>query len=148
MPTKLTQREQEKFDTINRTFSGHLTNEQAARMLGISTRQIMCLKKRVQKEGASAVVHQLKGRQSNHHIDVSMKERALSVIEKQYGDFKPTFATEKLSENHNITISYGTTRLWMIERKLWKPRKRKQREYRSWRPRKEYFGELIQFDGS
>jgi len=36
----------------------------------------------------------------------------------------------------------------MIQEKLWKPRKQKQLSYRSWRPRKEYFGELQQFDGS
>lgn len=148
MPTKLTQREQERLAIISSTLSGTRTNDQAAKMLGISTRQIKRLKKKVRAEGAIAVIHQLKGRPSNHHLEPSIKEKALSVIEKRYADFKPTFATEKLEENHNIHISYGTTRLWMIEKKLWKPRKRKQQEYRSWRPRKEYFGELIQFDGS
>lgn len=56
--------------------------------------------------------------------------------------------TKKLAENHSIIISYGTTRLWMIEEKLWTPRKQKQTTYRAWQPRKEYFGELQQFDGS
>jgi transposase-like protein len=37
----------------------------------------------------------------------------------------------------------------MISWKLWQPRPRKKnKEYRSWRPRKEYFGEMEQFDGS
>jgi hypothetical protein len=148
MSTKLTKREQEKLAIINGTLAGQYTNSQAAKMLGISTRQIKRLKKKVLLEGVTAVIHQLKGKQSNHHIDENIKEKALSAIEKHYTDFKPTFATEKLSKNHNITVSYGTTRLWMIEKKLWRPRKRKQKEYRSWRPRKEYFGELQQFDGS
>jgi len=36
----------------------------------------------------------------------------------------------------------------MIAEGLWKQRKRKKVDYRSWRPRKEYFGQLEQFDGS
>lgn len=36
----------------------------------------------------------------------------------------------------------------MIAEGLWRKRKQKKVDYRSWRPRKEYFGELEQFDGS
>ncbi|MGH2611597.1 MAG: ISNCY family transposase, partial [Rhabdochlamydiaceae bacterium] len=148
MAQPLTQREQEKLDIITHCLSGKLTKTQAALMLGMSTRQVKRLKSSVRKDGASAVIHQLKGKQSNHHIDEDIKKKALAVIKEKYTDFKPTFATEKLEEQHDIKISYGTTRLWMIEDKLWKPRKQKQTDYHAWRPRKEYYGELQQFDGS
>ncbi len=82
------------------------------------------------------------------HIAVAIKEKALQVIEKTYPDFKPGFATEKLGENHQIQITSQTIRVWMTEKGLWKPRKQKQQSFRSWRPRKEYYGELEQFDGS
>jgi hypothetical protein len=36
----------------------------------------------------------------------------------------------------------------MIEKELWKSHKQKKDEHRSWRPRKEYYGEMEQFDGS
>lgn len=144
----LTKREQEKLAVITDALSGKITKAQAAIILGISTRQVKRLKSKVRESGALAVVHKLKGKQSNHQIDQIIKEQALTVIKEKYADFKPTFATEKLEENHSIHISYGTTRLWMIENQLWKPRKQKQTFYRSWRPRKEYFGELEQFDGS
>jgi hypothetical protein len=36
----------------------------------------------------------------------------------------------------------------MIKEGLWKTRKQEKAIYRSWRPRKEYFGEMEQFDGS
>lgn len=121
----------------------------AAKLLGISSRQIRRLRNKVKKEGMSAVVHKLKGKCSNHRIDPLVKEKKLTVLRKTYSDFKPTFATEKLEELHNIRISYGTIRLWMIAEGLWKThRQKKTGEYRSWRPRKEYFGELQQFDGS
>lgn len=148
MSVALTQKEDEKLQIIKQTLAETMTNEQAAVMLGISTRQVKRLKKKVRIEGASAVVHKLKGKQSNHHIDTTVKHKALTVIKEKYADFKPTFATEKLDEIHKITISPETTRLWMMEENLWKSRKHKKVTYRSWRPRKEHFGELEQFDGS
>ncbi|PIP74602.1 MAG: hypothetical protein CO135_01525 [Candidatus Levybacteria bacterium CG_4_9_14_3_um_filter_35_16] len=144
----LTKREEEKLVVINDCLSRKITKAQAATILGISTRQVKRLKSKVRESGTLAVIHRLKGRQSNHHIEETTKDKALTVIKEKYADFKPTFATEKLAENHNIHISYGTTRLWMIEEKLWKPRKQRKATYRSWRPRKDYYGELQQFDGS
>jgi len=148
MSAHLTQKEQEKLRIINQALMGTLTNEKAAIMLGVSIRQVKRLKKKVLLEGTTAVVHKLKGRQSNHHIEEAIKEKALATIKEQYADFKPTFASEKLAEKHGILLSYQTVRRWMTQEKLWKPRKQKQSDYHSFRPRKEYFGEFVQFDGS
>lgn len=150
MATKvtLTKREEEKFVVINDCLSGKITKDQAATILGISTRQVKRLKSNVRKNGALAVIHQLKGKRSNHRIEETIKDTALTAIKEKYTDFKPTFATEKLEENHNIQISSETTRRWMTSEGLWKPRKQRKVAYRSWRPRKDYYGELQQFDGS
>lgn len=148
MSAQFTQKETEKLQIINQAIAGTITNGKAAVMLGISIRQIKRLKKKVRVDGSTAVVHKLKGKQGNHHIDPTVKEKALVAIKEKYPDFKPTFATEKLAEKHNITISPETTRLWMMQENLWKSRKHKAVVYRSWRPRKEHFGELEQFDGS
>ena len=144
----LSAKEQEKFNIINATREKKITNGQAAKMLGISLRQIKRLKKKIREQGASGIIHQLKRRQSNHHIAEAIKQKALQTIRERYADFKPSFAAEKLEENHQIIVSYQTARRWMIEDGLWKSRKQKRVSYRSWRPRKEYFGELQQFDGS
>lgn len=144
-----TSEEQYKFDVITKVLKKEIKPGIAAKLLGISSRQVRRLRNKVKKEGMFAVIHKLKGKRGNHRIDPSIKEKTLTVLRQTYPDFKPTFATEKLEECHDIKISYGTTRLWMIETGLWKTRKHKKMgEYRSWRPRKEYFGELQQFDGS
>jgi hypothetical protein len=148
MAVSLTSKEQEKLTVITDCLDGRITKAQAAVILGISTRQVKRLKSKIRKYGALAVIHQLKGKQSNHHIDESVKEKTLAVIKEKYTDFKPTFATEKLAENHAIHISRETTRRWMTKEGLWKVRKQRQIAYHSWRPRKEYFGQLQQFDGS
>lgn len=143
-----TTKEKERLSVIKQAISGTITNELAATKLQLSVRQIKRLKKKVREEGKEAVIHNLKGKQSNHHITDTVKEKAINIITKTYADFKPSFATEKLEENHAIQISRETTRLWMIEKGLWKPHKQKGGVYRSLRPRKEYYGELQQFDGS
>lgn len=146
--TKLTPTEEEKASILYSAIEGQITNSHAAKQLGLSIRQVQRAKAAIRKNGKASVIHGLKGKVGNHRIAETIKKHSLEVIKKKYADFKPSFATEKLAENHSIAISYGTTRLWMIEENLWKPRKQKQPTYRSFRPRKEYFGELEQFDGS
>lgn len=142
------QKEQAKFAVINQVLQGEITNGKAAVLLGISSRQVKRLKKKVREEGKHGVLHKLKGETSNHHIDPLIKQKALHHIRKEYKDFKPLFATEKLEEHHGMKLNPQTVRRWMIEENLWRQRKQKKVAYRSWRPRKEYFGELEQFDGS
>lgn len=145
----LSSREQQKFDIISRVLHHQITNGQAAIMLNISHRQVQRLKQYIRLFGKSAVVHKLIGKKSNHALAASVKEAALQTITATYPDFKPGFAAEKLEENHQIRLTSQTVRIWMTEAGLWKPRKHKKTgQYRSWRPRKEYFGEMQQFDGS
>lgn len=147
--TKLTASEQEKATILTNAIAGNITNEHAAKQLRLSIRQIQRAKAAIRKGGVGTVAHRLKGKPSNHRFPENEKTKVLETIKQHYHDFKPTFATEKLEENHGLRISRETTRLWMTEAGLWKSRKQKKTgEYRSWRSRKEYFGELEQFDGS
>lgn len=144
----LTPVEQEKARIVYAAIEGTITNHHAAKQLGLSIRQLQRTKSRYRVEGKTGVVHRLKGKLGNHHIAQSVKSEVLTLIKEHYEDFKPTFATEKLGERHAIVVSPETTRLWMMEAGLWKSRKQKNSVYRAWRPRKEYTGELEQFDGS
>jgi hypothetical protein len=75
-------------------------------------------------------------------------EKIKKYLQEKYYDFGPTFAREKLKENHEIEIGTETLRQIMIRDGLWKPKpRRKNGEHKSWRARKEYFGEMEQFDG-
>lgn len=140
--------EKQKLEIITDVFDRKITNGDAAKKLGLSIRQIQRLKIDVRKYGASAIIHKLKGKPGNHKLHQAVKLEALSLVKEKYSDFKPKFASEKLEENHQLLINPETLRLWMIEGKLWKVKKYKRPEYHAWRKRKEYFGELQQFDGS
>lgn len=146
--TQLTSKEQERFSVLNSLIKGKMTNAQAATVLKLSLRQVKRLKRLVREKGANAVVHQLKGGGGNHHIDLSIKEKALSLVKEKYPDFNPTFASEKLAEHQGLTVNSQTLRKWMIQVGLWKIHQQRKVEYHAWRERKEYFGELEQFDGS
>jgi len=145
----LTSEERYKFSIMTQVINNEMKSGQAAMLLGISPRQIRRLKIAVKKDKEKAIIHGLKNKQSNFHNHATgMKDSAVLLIGQKYPDFKPTFATEKLAEHHGITVSAETTRRWMTSAGLWKTRKQKQAVYHSWRPRKAYFGELQQFDGS
>lgn len=145
---ELTSSEEYRYDVISQVINHEIKPGTAAKLLGVSTRQIRRLRVAVEENGFVAVIHRLKGRESNHTISRDVRKKALDLIQKNYSDFKPKLATEKLEEKHGIHITSQTIRVWMNEEGLWKVRRQKQSTYRSWRPRKNYYGELIQFDGS
>lgn len=144
----LTDSEQFKLKIIQETIASKRTNSQAAKLLNLSVRQIKRLKKEVREKGGQVIVHQLKGKAGNHHLDPEIKEKAISAVRLNYADFKPAFASEKLAKKENITVHPQTLRRWMSEQGLWKIRQQKKVTYHSLRERLEYFGELQQFDGS
>lgn len=144
----LTDSEQFKLKIIQETIKSKRTNAQAAKLLNLSIRQIKRLKKETRQKGKQAIVHQLKGKVGNHHLNPVIKEKAISAVRLKYADFKPAFAAEKLAEKENITVHPQTLRRWMSEQGLWKIRQQKAVAYHSFRERLEYFGELEQFDGS
>jgi hypothetical protein len=51
-------------------------------------------------------------------------------------------------KKHGIKASKETVRKWMVEGKLWRANKQKVEPIHSWRPRKDRFGELVQWDTS
>jgi len=68
-------------------------------------------------------------------------------VARQYLDFGPTLAAEKLSERDGLRVSRETLRQWMTAAGYWKPR-RPAREVHLWRPRRPCLGELVQMDTS
>jgi hypothetical protein len=146
---KLNAKEQEKATILQSTIMGKITNAQAAKQLRLSVRQVQRAKASVRKDGVNAVVHRLKGRTSNHAFPEDAKTKVIKIINGNYADFKPGFAQEKLQAIHDVQMTSQTIRVWMTEAGIWKTRKQKNIGiHRSWRPRKEYFGEMQQFDGS
>jgi len=146
----LTMSQLNKYQVIMKLIAKHITEEEARKMIGLkSVRQVRRIKKRVLIEGPEGVIHGSKGKKGNRKIPDELAKNIISIIREKYSDFKPTFANEKLQENHDIHIGNETLRCLMIREKLWKPKPRKKpRNRHTWRPRKENPGEMQQYDGS
>jgi len=145
----MTQKELSRYGIIQRLIRKELNGTEAAKQLGLSVRQVKRIKARVIKEGSKGVIHKKRGKPSNRKLPEEKMRKIERIVKEKYPDFGPTLAKEKLEEIHKIKIGKETLRLLMMSWELWKPRPRKKnKEYRSWRPRKEYFGEMEQFDGS
>ena len=145
---KMSHREIKRYDIIKRLINEEINGREAAEALDLSVRQVKRLKSKVKVSGMAGLAHGNRGRKSNRRIPEKEKIKIIGLINQYYADFKPGFATEKLSEKHGIKRDPKTIRQIMIEQGLWKPKRKKKDTHRSWRQRKASFGEMIQFDGS
>jgi hypothetical protein len=143
----MSNREIDKLKVIQNVIDGVLTWPQAAEILSVSERHIGRLCAKIRKEGNRGIIHGLKGQPSNHQLAAGLVDKALGHVKAYYSDFGPTFANEKLWENHGIRISTNTLRKAMISEGLYvaKPYKPK---HRKWRERRACVGMLVQLDGS
>lgn len=144
----MTTKEVHRFSIIKKLIDREINATHAAKLLNLSVRQTKRLKCKAIKSGAKALIHAGRGKPGNRRMPEEEKEKIVEILKNKYPDFKPTFATEKLKENHHIQRDPKTIRQIMIKENLWKPRRKKQSEYHAWRQRKACFGEMEQFDGS
>ena len=140
-------RELKRLQIIDKLHEKKITQKKASELLELCVRQVRRVLKRVIEEGNSGVIHKSRGKESNRKLSESLKKRVLILYRKKYPDFGPTLAKEKLEEIEKIKISTQTLRNWLTEEGLWK-KTRKGRKHRERRERKEYFGEMLQMDGS
>lgn len=143
---EMSQEELKRSHIIRKRLEGHLIQKEAALQLDLSVRHVRRLEERMREQGERGLIHGLRGRSSFRKIPEKIRQKVLRFYEKDYYDFGPTLACEKLLERNHIQISDETLRQWLIKAELWKVKKRKR--YRCWRERKARFGEMVQMDGS
>ncbi len=144
---KMSGKEVNQIGIFEKLRNKEMKQKEAAKILGLSDRQIRRKLKRFRRLGPESLIHGLRDKPSNNLLDPKLLEKALSLVKKKYPDFGPTFASDKLSEIDNIVIHPETLRIKMAGKGLWRIKGRKT-SHREWRERKECFGELVQSDGS
>ena len=140
-------KELRRVSVIRQTMEKKLTQVKAGALLGLTPRQIRRLIERVAQAGDQGLAHRGRGKPSNRQIPEQVKTKALKLYEKQYGDFGPTLAAEKLAERHGMAVNAETLRGWLLAKGVTHFQRRK-RPHRAWRERRAHVGELIQLDGS
>jgi transposase len=144
---EMSQRERDVLKVMSLVLNGKRGQVEAARLLGISPRQVRRLQRRLATEGDGAVMHGLRGRPSNRRLTAVFKQQVLAVYRRHYSGFGPTLAGEKLASEHALPIGRETLRQWLLEEGLWQ-RKRRRDVHRQRRQRRACFGELVQADAS
>ncbi len=140
-------KERDRLKVMGALSEGRLKQEQAGRLLKLSSRQVRRLLRRWRAQGDAGLVHRSRGRPSNRKTADKVRRKALACIRRDYRDFGPTLAAEKLLERDGLAVSHETVRQWMMAEGLWQGRARRE-THRQWRPRRECFGELVQLDAS
>lgn len=144
---QMTREEVNRASVLDQVIAKTLSQVGASIKLGITDRHLRRVLKHYEKIGAKALIHGLRGKRSNRKTPQEKLDKAIALIKEKYWDFGPTFAAEKLEENHSIIIDHDVLRKEMDRIELRKIKQRKQK-HRKWRERKHYFGEMAQFDGS
>jgi transposase len=124
-----------------------LTQGGVATLMGCDVRTVRRRLQRYRADGDAGLVHASRGRRSNRAFFHELRERVVDLVARQYADFGPTLAAEKLAERDGLHVGCETLRGWMTDAGLWKPKPRKA-THRQWRERKACFGEMVQVDTS
>ncbi len=139
--------ELDRLRVIERVIEKRLTQREAARVLGLTSRQVRRLRRGYERDGARALASKHRGRPSNRRLPAALRREALATLRCRYEGFGPTLAHEKLTELHDVRLAVETLRHWMIADGLGVPRARREPRIQQPRRRRPCRGELVQVDG-
>ena len=98
----LTMGELDRLQVMSQLAERRLTRRRAAALLGLSERQVRRLYRAFRRDGAKALASRHRGRPSNRQLATATREQALTLVRERYVDFGPTFAHQKLTEQHGL----------------------------------------------
>lgn len=143
---RMSGKERQRLVELEAVRRGEQTLATAGRRLGVSYRQAKRIWRRWREAGDAGLVHRSRGRPSNRTKPDSVHQRCLELYRERFEGFGPTLAAEQLARE-GLVVDHETLRRWLLAEGLWQVSRRRPK-HRTWRPRKEAFGELVQLDGS
>jgi hypothetical protein len=85
----MSQKERAVLKIRHAVLRGLRSQDQAARLLDNSSRQVRRLLRRLQDGGDAAIVHGLRGKPSNHQPDPKLRNAVLAACRQPYADCGP-----------------------------------------------------------
>lgn len=145
----LSQQQLKTWTVINRFIQKDITRQQAAALLGLSTRQISRLKKGVLSSGPDSLIHKNTGRKPAHAVKVETKEAILSIYSRpEFSEVNFLHFQEILLADFGITLSYSALSSILKNAGKESPKKKKSRHHTHRRKRKPHPGQLLQIDAT
>ena len=144
----MTSKEQARLQVLNSLLAEHMTLDQAAMLMGVTTRHTRRMLAAYREEGAAAVAHGHRGRQPPNATPDAVVADVVHLARTRYEGANHTHLRELLSEREGIDIGRTTLRRILVNAGLSSPRRRRPPKHRVRRQRMPREGMLVQMDGS
>ena len=144
----LNPKEQARLKVLNSLLAEQMTVDQAAGLMGVSTRHTRRMLAAYRKEGVAALAHDHRGRRPPNATPETTRAEVLHLASTRYFGTNHTHLSELLGEREGIDIDRSTLRRILVSAGLNSPRRRRPPQHRVRRQRMPQEGMLIQMDGS
>ena len=144
----LNPKEQARLQVLNSLLDEHMTLDQAATLMGVTTRHTRRILAAYREEGAAAVAHGHRGRKPPNATPDAVVASVVRLARTTYAGANHTHLSELLGERDGIDIGRTTLRRILVNAGLSSPRRRHPPKHRVRRQHMPREGMLIQMDGS
>ena len=144
----MTQKEQARLQVLNSLLAEHMTLDQAATLMGVTTRHTKRILTAYREKGVAAVAHGHRGRRPGNATPDAVVAGVVRLARTRYAGANHTHLSELLSEREGIDIGKITLRRILVNAGLSSLRRRRPPKHRVRRQRMPREGMLIQMDGS
>jgi transposase len=134
-------------EVILKAMSGEINWIQAARILGMTDRNMRRLRWKFENQGYGGLVDRRTGRPSPKRAPLKDVEKILRLYRKKYFGFNVRHYHQKLTREHKVKYSYTFVKKALQDAGLIKKR-RKRGKHRLRREPKPCFGQMLHIDGS
>lgn len=145
---RVSQEDLHRMHVVGLTIDGQQTVGKAARLLGISPRQMKRLRRKVKERGIEALLHASRGKAAWNKTDAEKVKQILALARGRYQGLNDSHLTEKLNEKEKIGLSRPTVRRILRQDGIAAVRKRGVKRHYKRRERKAQEGALLLWDGS
>lgn len=145
---RVSQREIHRMHVVRLTMEGRETVGRAAKLLGISPRQMKRLRRKMKEQGVEGLLHGNRGKAAWNQTASEKIEKVLELARGRYQGLNDSHLSEKLKEKEKIAVSRATVRTILRQAGIAAVRKRGVKRHYKRRERKAQEGALLLWDGS
>jgi len=144
----MSQRELQRIHVVRLTLEGRESASKGAELLGISTRQMKRLRRKMRERGVKGVLHGNRGREPWNLTAKEAVKKVLRWARGRYQGLNDTHLTEKLGEKEGLKLSRSTIRRILRQGGIAAVRKHRGKRHYKRRERRAQEGALLLWDGS
>ena len=145
---RVSQRDLHRLHVVRLTLEGREGVRKGAELLGISTRQIKRLRRKMQEQGAQGLLHGNRGKVAWNKTSSEIVEKVIALARGRYQGLNDSHLSEKLREKEKLKVSRPTVRRALRQAGIAAVRKRGMKRHYKRRERKAQEGSLLLWDGS